>query len=86
MMLAIWCSAGLFIPTYFSHKVFLCLLKVGILTKDINHLVSYFWNPKSKWPCPRIFRNKMLELDETPPEDKTNLIKNIDWVGKKPAS
>jgi hypothetical protein len=25
----------------------------------------------------------MLEMDKTPPEDKTNLIKNIDWIGKK---
>jgi len=31
----------------------------------------------------KYLRNKMLEIDETPPEDKTNLIKNIDWIGKK---
>lgn len=30
----------------------------------------------------KYLRNKVLELDDTPPEDKTNLIKNIEWVGK----
>ena len=34
----------------------------------------------------KYLRNIMLELDDTPPEEKTNLIKNIEWVGKKPAS
>lgn len=34
----------------------------------------------------KYLRNIMLEIDETPPEDKTNLIKNIDWVGKKPSN
>ena len=34
----------------------------------------------------KYLRKIMLELDETPSEDKTNLTKNIDWVGKKPAS
>lgn len=28
-------------------------------------------------------RNKMLELDETPPHKKTDLIKNVDWVRRK---
>lgn len=30
----------------------------------------------------KYLRNKMLELDETLPEDKTNLINNIDWINK----
>lgn len=34
----------------------------------------------------KYLRNKMLERDDTSPEEKTNLIKNIDWVGKKPTS
>lgn len=34
----------------------------------------------------KYLRNIMLELDETPPEHKTNLIKNIDWVDKKSTS
>lgn len=34
----------------------------------------------------KYLRNKMLEMDNTSPEEKTNLIKNIDWVGKKPTS
>jgi hypothetical protein len=32
----------------------------------------------------KYLRNKILELDDTSPEDKTNLIKNIGWVGKEP--
>lgn len=32
----------------------------------------------------RYLRNIMLQLDETPPEEKTNLVKNVEWVGKKP--
>lgn len=31
----------------------------------------------------KYLRNKMLEIDDMSPEEKTNLIKNIEWVGKK---
>ena len=31
----------------------------------------------------KYLRNLMLELDETRLEDKTNLIKNIDWISKR---
>lgn len=31
----------------------------------------------------KYLRNIMLEVDDTPPEDKTNLIKNIEWVREK---
>ncbi|MGB9438654.1 MAG: ankyrin repeat domain-containing protein, partial [Desulfobacterales bacterium] len=30
----------------------------------------------------KYLRNIMLKLDQTPPEDKTNLIKNTDWLIK----
>ncbi len=33
----------------------------------------------------KYLRNIMLESDNTPPEVKTNMTKNIEWVGKKPA-
>jgi len=31
----------------------------------------------------KFLRNVMLELDDVPVEDKTNLIKNINWLGNK---
>jgi hypothetical protein len=31
----------------------------------------------------KYLRNKMLEMDNTSPEDKTNVIKSTDWLGKK---
>lgn len=32
----------------------------------------------------KYLRNVLLKLDETPPEDKTNLVKNINWIRTKP--
>lgn len=34
----------------------------------------------------KYLRNVMLKLDDTPTEDKTDLIKNIGWVGKTPGN
>ena len=34
----------------------------------------------------KYLRNIMLESDDITPEDKTDLIKNIEWLGKKPTS
>ena len=30
----------------------------------------------------KYLRQIMLEMDETPPEDKTNLVKNVGWIDK----
>lgn len=34
----------------------------------------------------KYLRNKMLEIDATHPDEKTSLIKNLKWIGKKPSN